>query len=143
MIAYSIRILPLITNLKREIPCITHPWYADNAGSLSTFAIIETYFDFLACQGPGRGYQSKPTKSILIVCPENLDARKLFGACHGFRVCMSARYLGAYIGDDKSKHDWLGEPMMTWEKNINTISKTAGKHPHESYTAVVRTIQLE
>ena len=29
------------------------------------------------------------------------------------------------------------------EENINTISKTAGKYPQDSYAAVVRTIQSE
>ena len=41
---------------------------------------------------------------------------------------MGARYLGDYIGDNESKHDWLRELMLEWEKNINTISKTAGKY---------------
>ena len=31
MIACSIGILTLIKNLKREIPDINYPWYADNA----------------------------------------------------------------------------------------------------------------
>ena len=30
MIAYGIGILPLINNLKREIPDVTHPWYAED-----------------------------------------------------------------------------------------------------------------
>ena len=42
MIAYSTVILPLIKNLKREIPVVTQPWYADDAGALGKFAIIET-----------------------------------------------------------------------------------------------------
>ena len=54
---------------------------------------------------------------------------------------MGARYLGGYIGDDESKSDWLRERTLTWEKNINTISKTAGKYPQESYSTVVHAIQ--
>ena len=45
MIVYGIGILPLINNLKREIPDVTHPWYADDTGDLGTFAILGTYFD--------------------------------------------------------------------------------------------------
>ena len=56
---------------------------------------------------------------------------------------MGAHYLGGYIGDGDSKHDWLREPKMTWENNINTIRKPAGKYPQESYSAVVRAIQPE
>ena len=33
--------------------------------------------------------------------------------------------------------------MLTWEKNISMISKTAGKYPQESYAAVVCVIQSE
>ena len=62
----------------------------------------------------------------------------MFGACHGFRVCTGALYLGGYICDD-----WLRECTLTWEKNINTIRKTVGKYPQESYAAVVPTIQSE
>ena len=82
IIVYEIGILPLIKNIKREIPDVTQPWYADNAGALGTFARLETYFDSLTRQGPGRGYHSKPTKSILIVWPENIEAGKSFGKRH-------------------------------------------------------------
>ena len=143
MIAYGIIILPLINNLKQEITDVTQPSYADNAGTLGTFARLETHFDLLTRQGLGRGYPPERTKSVLIVCPENLEAGKVFGARHGFRVCTGARHLGGYIGDDKSKRGWLRERTMTWEKNINTISKTAGKYPQESYATVVCAIQLE
>ena len=65
----------------------------------------------------------------------------MFGARYGFKVFTGTRYLGGYIGDDKSKRDWLRERTLTWEKSIKTISKTAGKYPQESYAAVVRAIQ--
>ena len=104
---------------------------------------LEAYFDSLTRQGPGRGYHPKLTKSVLIVHPENLEEGKVFGARHVFRVCTGACYLGYYIGDDESKRDWLRESTLTWEKNINKISKTMGKCPQESYAAVVRAIQSE
>ena len=69
MIAYEIGILPLINNIKQEIPDVTHPWYADNAGSLGKFARLDTYFDSLTRQGLGWGYYPEPSKSVLIVRP--------------------------------------------------------------------------
>ena len=72
-------------------------------------------------QGPGLGYYLKPSKSVLIVRLENLEAVKVFGARHGFKVRTGARYLGGYIGDDDSISDWLREHTVTWENNINTI----------------------
>ena len=89
------------------------------------------------------GYHPKPTKSVLIVRPENLAAGKLFGRRHRFNVCTGARYLGGYIGDNNSKRGWLRECTLTWKNNINTIRKTAGGNPQEIYTTVVRAIQLE
>ena len=56
---------------------------------------------------------------------------------------MGARYLGGYIGDDRSKRDWLRYFMLTWENNSSMKSKTAGKYTKESYAAVVRAIHLE
>ena len=98
IIAYGIVILPFIKNLKREIPDANHPWYADNAGALCTFEKIDTCFNFLARQGPGRVYYPEPFKSVLIVHPENLKVEKVFGVRHGFRVCMGAHYIRGYIG---------------------------------------------
>ena len=86
MIAYGIIILPFIKNLKREIPDVAQPWHADNAGALGTFVILETYFDSLTLQGPGRGYYPKPSKSVLIIRLYNIEAGKEFGEHHGFKV---------------------------------------------------------
>ena len=52
MISYGIGILPLIKNLKWDIPDVTQTWYADNTGALVTFTRIETYFNSLTRQGP-------------------------------------------------------------------------------------------
>ena len=143
MIAYGISILPLINNIKQEIPDVTQPWYSDDAGDLGTFTIIETYFNSLTRQGPGRGYYPKMSKSILIVHPENLKAGKEFGARHGFKVCTGTHYLRGYIKDNDYKSNWLRECTLAWDKSIDTISKTAGKYPQESYATVVHEIQSE
>ena len=113
MIAYGIGILPLINNLKQEIPDFTQPWYTDDYGALGMFSRIETYFYSLTCQGLGRGYNPEPSKSVLILRPDNLDDGKVSGARHGFKVCTGAHYIGGYIGDDKSKCDRLREHTLT------------------------------
>ena len=93
MIEYWIGILPLIKNLKQEIPDVTGPWYADDAGDLCMFAIIESYFYLLRRQGPEYGYYPEPSKSVPIERLDNLEAGKYFRARHGFKVCTGARYL--------------------------------------------------
>ena len=71
------------------------------------------------------GVSPQAKKKVLIVRPDNLEAGKVFRKCRVFRVCTGARYLGGYIGDDKPKRGWLRDRTLTWERNINTISKTA------------------
>ena len=112
MIAYVIGILPLIKNFKRDLPEATQPCYSDIAEALSTFAIIETYFNFITRQCSGREYYPKTSKSVLIVHPDHLKAGKVFGARHRFKVCMGACYLGDYIGDNEYKCNWLRERTL-------------------------------
>ena len=82
MIVYSLFILPLINNLKRAIPDATQTWYSDYAIALDTFTRLETYFYSLTRQVPGRGYYPEPSKNVLILPPDNLEAGKMFGSRH-------------------------------------------------------------
>ena len=86
----------------------------------------------LTHQGLGCRYHLKPSKSVMIMHPENLEAGKVSGKFHWFKVYMNRSYLRVYIRDNKSKIDWMREQKLTREKNIGTISKT-GKYPQGSY----------
>ena len=143
MITYSIDILPLINNHKRGIPDVTKNWYADDSKALGTFARIETYVNFLTRQSFGPGYYTKLSKSVLIVHPENIEAGKVFGACHSFKVCIGASYLRGYTGDNRYKSNCLREFMMKWKKKHWDNQENRGKYPQGSYGAVAHTIQPE
>ena len=132
MVAYSIVIIPLIKRLKLTYPDVTQPWYADNDGALDTFENLERYFNILKCNGPAWGYYPDPTKIIMILHPNNLEAEELLFRCRGFKVCTGARYLGGYIGDDESKGGCLKNSMEKWERDIYALSKTADKCPQQS-----------
>ena len=75
--------------------------------------------------------------------PDNFEARKLFGFCHGFKVWTDALCLGVFITYIKSKHYWLNVRIKTWGWKITNISEYAGKYPQESNVAVECAIQLE
>ena len=74
MVAYGLGIIPLIKRLKSTYPDITKLWYAYNAGALSKFDHLEKAFKSLKGNGPARGYLTDPTKSILFMHPQNLEA---------------------------------------------------------------------
>ena len=67
MIAYSIRVLPLLRELWGAHPWFIHTWYADDAGAGRNFQNISEHFTDLQARGPARGYYPDPTKSILLV----------------------------------------------------------------------------
>ena len=83
------------------------------------FAKIEFYFNSLKGLVSGHGYYPEPSKIVLIVHPDNLEAGKLFVLSRSFKVCT-----GGFIGDDKSKNDCLGELTKTWEQKITNTRKT-------------------
>ena len=97
------------------------------------FENVDLYFNFLKRFFPGRGYYPEPSKSVLIMHPENIEPWKSFGLRHGFKVC--------FIGDNESKYDRIKERTQTWDQKIHKVSETKGKYPQESYFAIVRNIQ--
>ena len=143
VVSNSIGVLPLIKCLKLAYPDVTQPWYADNSGSLGTFDNLGLYFNSLKRNGPDWGYYPDTTKIILIVHPENLEVGGLFSAHFFFAVFTDTRYLGNYIGYEKSKGDCLKNRTGDWERNICAVAKTAGRYPHEVCTVVDYAIQSE
>ena len=49
----------------------------------------------------------EPFKSIMIVNPDNLDSGKRFVLWHGLKVWNRVCCLGIFIGDDKSKREYI------------------------------------
>ena len=109
---------PTYQKLKIDFPDITHPWYADNASALVMFVIVNACVNLLKRHGLEGGYYPKPPKSVLIVPPKYIEAKKRFFLHHGFKVCRGARYLVRNSRYDKSKRDWLKDRTKTWEWEI-------------------------
>ena len=143
MVTYSIGIILLIKRPKAAYPDDTYTWYADYSGALGAYGNIELYFNSLKTPVLSRRYHPKPSKIILIVHPDNIETQKLFGLCHGFKVCTGVSYLGSVIRDDKSKRDWLMDCTLKREKKICKISKKAEKHSQKSYSMMVHLIHPE
>ena len=129
MVAYRIGIIPLIKCLKLTYPDVTEPCYNDAYGALGTLDNLERYFKSLKHDDPSRGYYTEPTKSILVVYPQNHKVGELFCQSHGIKVCTGARYLGCYIRDGVSKGYWLQKRTDKWERDIHALSITADKYP--------------
>ena len=86
MVAYGVGVLPLIKNLKAAHPDVTQTCYAEDVEALGTFVKIGGFFNSLTQAGPEHGYYPVPTKSVLTLHLDNIEAGISFGARHGFKV---------------------------------------------------------
>ena len=76
MFAYDIGVLLLIKYLRAVYTYVNQSWYSEYTGAIVKFGSIELYFNHLKQSGLGRGYYPKPSKSVIIVHPDNLGAGK-------------------------------------------------------------------
>ena len=74
MVAYGIGVLLLIKRVKAADHDVINPWYADDAKALGKFNNLERDFNSLKHNSPSWGYYPEPTKMILILYPENIEA---------------------------------------------------------------------
>ena len=65
MISYGMGVLPLIRELRGAHPCVTHLWYADDAGAGEEFSHILENLRDLQARGLARGYYPEPTKTFV------------------------------------------------------------------------------
>ena len=68
------------------------------------FQQVQAHFIDLQAQGPARGYDPEPTKSILVVDLGNVSRAEEHFRGLGIRVVTNHRYLGGFIGDAAAEH---------------------------------------
>ena len=111
MVAYGMVILPLIQELQKAHPRFTHHCYADDAGAGGTFGGIRCYLDELMVLGPPHGYLPEPTKSILVVSPQNILRGEAFFGGYKLHIVIGSRYLWGFLGSKSAEDHWLGEKV--------------------------------
>ena len=143
MIVYGVGMLPLVEKLEEEIPDIVQPWYADDAGAAGDYENIAKYFELLVSEGPARGYFPEPTKSILVVQPENVERATAALSHLGFTICTGARYLSGHIGTDAEKSEWVDGKVAGWVAGVEALSKVAHPSPHCAFIGLQKSLQSE
>ena len=93
MIAYGIGFLPLIKELRDVHPCVTHTWYADDAGTGGGFGRIIAHSQDLQARGTPQGYFLEPTNIILVVVSQNVARAEDFFCGVGIKVVTDSCYL--------------------------------------------------
>jgi hypothetical protein len=143
MVLYGLAVLPLVRQLKREFPLVEQPWYADDAAAGGQFSALHKQFRRLQELGPSFGYFAEPSKSFLIVQPQQLDRAKAFFKDMAITVETGHRYLGSYIGDQGPLDVWLRSKVHTWAEAVKALARVAKTHPQSAYSALQRALQQE
>jgi hypothetical protein len=143
MVMYGVGLLPLIRILKKTVPDLHQPWYADDAGAGGTFQNIRLYFEKLQEFGPPRGYFPEPSKSILIVRNHNKEKAEVCFKDSGFKVVTGSRYLGGFIGDKAEQREWVLKKVQAWAAGVLELSKVAGRYPQAAYVGLQKSLQQE
>ena len=99
-------------------------WYADDSSATGKLAEVKKWWDVLNDHGPKYGYFSKASKSVLIQKDKTLlqEARLLFAGSKITITCEGERHLGALIGQEKLKWDYVNSKVMKWIKDIEDLA---------------------
>ena len=140
---YGVGVLPLIEDLKRHVPEVWQPWYADDSGGGGTFAAIRRFFERLCEKGPGRGYFPEPSKSVLVVAAHNVERAKAPFADLNFKVVMGSRYLGGFVGEAAAQASWVEDKASSWAEAVGELAVVAKRFPQTAYAGLQKSLQQE
>ena len=112
--------------------------YADDLAAAGTISELKKWWDVIVKVGPYLGYYAKPEKSWLIVKPQYLEQSRLLFSNSGLKITTEGRrHLGASVGTQDYKKEYLDQLIDTWIEELGQLSEIAKTEPHIAYTAYV------
>ena len=136
---YGISTTPIIEKLKFQITHVYQVWLADDASGAGSLINLKRWWDLIIFEGRKYGYHVKPAKSWLILKdPSRLqEAEALFNSSPIKITTSGKRHLGAALGTNEFKTDYIEEKVAIWCEKLKRISEIAKLQPHAAYTAYV------
>ena len=128
----------LLVNMPAVAKCC---FYADDGAGAGELSRLLEWWDSLTVNGPKYGYYPNAHKTYLVV-KEDLQAAAsaLFGDT-GVRICTGRKYLGAFIGDDLGKCQYLQSKCENFSDMVDKISTIAQSEPHAAYSGYVVSLE--
>ena len=103
--------------------------FADDITAAGSLDALKKWWDHLLKIGPSYGYYPQPTKSWLIVKPDQLEqAREKFAGTEINITSDGERHLGAVIGTDENKRQYINQKIDDWTQEINLLAEIAPFH---------------
>ena len=116
--------------------------FADDITAAGDIASLKLWWDHLLEIGPAYGYFPQPTKSWLIVKDTKLaEATDVFADTRIQITIDGERHLGAVIGTEENKRQYINQKISKWKDEINLLAEIATTHPQSAYAAYVTSYQ--
>ena len=144
MAMYAIGTRPLLDILSEQTDpsACQQVWYADDSSAAGKLREIKKWWDILNITGPKFGYFPNASKTILIVKDSrSFDlATELFKNTEVEITRAGERHLGAVIGSQEFRDEYVNGKVKKWVEDVNQISKTAEDEPQLAYAGYTKAL---
>ena len=116
---------------------ITQIWYADDSSAAGKLEDLKEWWVRLKDVGPKHGYFPKPSKTYLILKNPELvmNAKRLFDN-DGVNITTEGhRHIGAALGSQSFKEEYVKKKVECWVKDINNLAEIAQEEPQAALSA--------
>ena len=136
---YALGTRGLINSLSEEIQQeqTVQVWFADDSTSGGSIEGVKKWWEHLKQTGPKYGYYPKPSKTHIIVKnpADSEKVKEMFGN-EGIQVTAEGqRHIGAVIGSDRFKEEFVTKKVDNWVKDIEKLSIIAEEEPQSAFCA--------
>ena len=126
---YSLCVKPLVDILADYCskPGCMQKWYADNSSAVDKLIIVKEWWLKLIEMRPKFSYFPEPSKSILVLKDHSLlqVATQLFADTEIEITCQGQRHLGAVIGSEDFKNNYVSSKVQKWVQDVSDLTKIA------------------
>mgnify|MGYP002806726116 CR=1 FL=1 len=141
---YALASIPLIDVLREGHPKALQTWYADDSAANGELHQLRAWMEEgLAVKGPPRGYFPEPTKSKLLVRPEDTEVAEKVFAGTGVEVVTDCRFLGGFLGTEEGVRERVDEKVRGWVHKVQRLAEVARVDPQAAYTVYSKATQHE
>ena len=140
---YGLSTKPIIVALDFEKSRVHQVWLADDATGAGTLTNLRAWWDIVSSEGKKYGYHVKPSKSWLILKDEHKfeEAQSTFENTNIQVTTSGKRHLGASLGTEQFKDEYMSEKVSNWCKNIEKLTEIAKCQPQAAFSAYIHAEQ--
>ena len=136
MAMYALGLLQLQQTICFDQTRVKQVAYADDLTGAGKLVDLKGWWDMVTEHGPKIGYFPNASKSVIIVKAGKLElAKEIFSDTNVKVTDEGERHLGAVIGTDSFRENYVKERVAKWVKEIETLAQIAVTEPQAAYTA--------